>query len=338
MAYNNRILVVDDDPEILDIFKTVLNGKKQGSHINPLNALLTANDPNAKADDHRNFKVDIAQQGEQAYTMIKQAIADKNPYAVLFTDMRMPPGWDGIRTAKEVRQLDQYIEIIVVTAFSDSSISEIVHKVGFTDRLLYLKKPFDEEEILQLADSLSMRWNLEAKVKGMIKVLEGMVDSFFNLKAAIYEADHLEPFLKVALEHISDFLDTPDVFVARLENNDINIKVGLGKFNNGLSQSEHFMTLLKKSMNGEPISKVIHIDQYIVMPISIRKCQDVIVGLLNERKIEGTDQLLQVLARDMSKVFDTVTSMTEMRQEMVAKEERIAELELMLFKGKEYNK
>ncbi|MBF0266549.1 MAG: response regulator [Gammaproteobacteria bacterium] len=330
MAYNNRILIVDDDPEILKIFKTVLNGSGAAKEIDPLNALLTANDPDVNKADHRHFVVDIAQQGEQAYNMIKQAIEDENPYAILFTDMRMPPGWDGVRTAKEVRKLDQYIEIIVVTAFADSSISEIVHKVGFTDRLLYLKKPFDDEEILQLADSLSMRWNLERKVMGMLKVLEGMVDSFFNLKTAIYEEDHLEPFLTLALKHISNFLDTPDVFVARLENGETKIKIGLGKFNNGLSQSDNFISLLKKAVNGDPISKVIRIDQYVVMPISMHKCQDVIVGLINEREIEGTDQLLQVLARDLSKVFDTIASMSELRQEMTAKDKRIAELEAML--------
>jgi len=332
MSYNNRILVVDDDPKILDIFKAVLKNHNNDQAVNPLNALLTENDPLVSNYKHRYFSVDVAQQGEQAYQMIKQAISDKEPYAVLFTDMRMPPGWDGIRTAQEVRKLDHYIEIIVVTAYSDASVSEIVRQVGFTDRLLYLKKPFDDEEILQLADSLSMRWNLENKVKGMIKILEGMIDSFFNLKNAMYEEDNLEPFLRLTLEHISNFLDTPDVFIARIEKINIKIKIGLGKFNNGLSKSNEFMDLLNKTMNGKPVSKVIRINQYVVMPINMHKNQDIIVGLLNEREIEGIDRLLQVLARDMSKVYDTATSMSKLRQEMTLKEKRIIELEEQISK------
>jgi CheY-like chemotaxis protein len=333
MAYNNRILVVDDDPSILSIFESVLNPKKhlqEKSNLSLLTDLL--GDVNNTAtqsleNDKRVFDVETVQQGKDCFYMVKKALQEGRPYGVLFTDMRMPPGWDGIKTAREVRAIDPNIEIIIVTAYSDAPVSEIVKQVGFTDRLLYLKKPFDDEEVLQLADSLSMRWNLEAKVRGMVKILEGMIDSFFNLKTAIYTSDKVEPFLRETLLHISEFLDTPDVFVLRLENGKVILKIGLGRFSTDLDDSVEFKNLLKEISSDTPVSGVLRIDKYIVMPINMKRFQDVIVGLMSEREIEGADKLLDVLARDMARVFDTVTTLADLKSELEEKNDLIKQLE-----------
>lgn len=326
-SYNNRVLVVDDDPEILRIFKSVLQPEKSDADTNPLNDLLKPSGPEEQDQRERCFEVDTVQQGEDGYKLVQQAIDKGLPYSVMFTDMRMPPGWDGVKTAQEVRRIDNTIGIVVVTAYSDASVSEIVSKVGFTDRLLYLKKPFDEEEILQLADSLSMRWNLEEKVKGMVRVLESMVDSFFKLRTAVYQEDELEPFMRRTLEQISAFLDTPDVFLARIQENEVILKIGLGKFSNGLSKNDEFIGLLNESARNEPLSTVLRLKQYIVLPINIRKCQDVIVGLINVHEIEGTDRLLEVLARDMVKLYDAAGVMDSLRKELSEYKQRIHELE-----------
>ncbi len=326
-SYNNRVLVVDDDPEILRIFKSVLQPQKSNAENNTLDALLKPSSPEEQDQRERYFEVDTVQQGEDGYKMVQQAIDKGLPYSVMFTDMRMPPGWDGVKTAQEVRKIDNTIGIVVVTAYSDASVSEIVSKVGFTDRLLYLKKPFDEEEILQLADSLSMRWNLEEKVKGMVRVLESMVDSFFKLRTAVYQEDELEPFMRRTLEQISAFLDTPDVFLARIQDGEVILKIGLGKFSNGLSKNSEFIGLLRESARNKPLSTVLRLKQYVVLPINIQKCQDVIVGLINVHEIEGTDRLLEVLARDMVKLYDAANVMDSLRKELNEYKQRISELE-----------
>jgi CheY-like chemotaxis protein len=326
-SYNDRVLVVDDDPEILRIFKSVLQPQQSNGESNPLTALLKPTSPEESEQHPRCFKVDTAQQGEEGFRMVQNAIDKGLPYSVMFTDMRMPPGWDGVKTAQEVRKIDNSIGIVVVTAYSDASVSEIVSKVGFTDRLLYLKKPFDEEEILQLADSLSMRWNLEEKVKGMVKVLESMVDSFFKLRTAVYQENDLEPFMKRTLEQISAFLDTPDVFLARIQGDEVILKIGLGKFSNGLSKNDEFRQLLNETAREQPISTVLRLKHYVVLPINIQKCQDVVVGLINVHEIEGTDRLLEVLARDMVKLYDAANVMDSLRKELDEYKQRIAELE-----------
>jgi len=86
--------------------------------------------------------------------------------------MRMP-GWDGLKTASEIRKIDKNIEIIIVTAYSDKNRDEILESVGTPEKLLYLKKPFDREEIMQLVLSLTLKWSLEQEVKDQLTVISG---------------------------------------------------------------------------------------------------------------------------------------------------------------------
>ena len=50
-------------------------------------------------DDKRiYFDIDSAFQGQEGLELVKRALDAKNPYALAFVDVRMPPGWDGIET------------------------------------------------------------------------------------------------------------------------------------------------------------------------------------------------------------------------------------------------
>ena len=64
-----------------------------------------------------------------------------------FIDVRMPPGWDGIETTGRIWEVDPEIQVVICTAFSDYSPDEMLAKLGRSDRLLILKKPFDNVEV-----------------------------------------------------------------------------------------------------------------------------------------------------------------------------------------------
>jgi len=332
LPYNNRVLVIDDDQTILDTFVAILGNSQYavGGNMASLSTLLSEDGHSVLKKEKRIFAVDSALQGEEGFQKVRDALEQGKPYSVVFTDVRMPPGWDGVKTAKAIRAIDETIQIIVVTAFSDAPLSDIVKQVGFTDRLLYLKKPFDDEEILQLADSLSMRWNLEVKVRNLMSILENMLDSFFALKMATYSDQELSPFLREMLLQVSRFLDTPDVFLARLENQKIILKIGLGRFADGLTESPEFLKLLDSIIENQRFETVLRIDQYVVMPIYCHRTKSIIVGLLSEREIEGIENLLAVLAKDMAKVYETVYALSELRFDVAAKDKRIKELEATL--------
>ena len=79
-----------------------------------------------------------------------------------FVDVRMPPGWDGIETVNQVWQCQPDLQVILCTAFSDYSREQMIQRLGRSNRLVVLKKPFDNIEVLQLAHALTARQRSES--------------------------------------------------------------------------------------------------------------------------------------------------------------------------------
>lgn len=329
MPYNDRVLVIDDDTEIQQIFRSVLGGIS--GNVGPARAELDillngmTGDRNENQCKSRSFQVDTASQGESGLRKVIRAREEGTPYAVVFVDMRMPPGWDGIRTTREIHQVDPEVQIVIVTAYSDASISEIVSQVGFTNRLLYLKKPFDEEEILQLADSLTMRWNLETKVKGFMQILESILATFSAINFA-GDLQELKGFWLIFLEKLAVFLGTKDIFLARMEDEEIRFKVGLGKFENGITEEESFRKVLAMVSTKGKGNQVCHFGDYLVLPIVMRSCKNVVVGIVQEREVEDVDSLLKALAENAVMIFEQAARMAKMQKEIDALRAREQEL------------
>ena len=66
----------------------------------------------------------------------------------------MPPGWDGLETIRQIREVDPAIQVVLCTAYSDHSWEDIVDDLG-DENLFLLKKPFDPERAVQLAHELA---------------------------------------------------------------------------------------------------------------------------------------------------------------------------------------
>jgi two-component system NtrC family sensor kinase len=92
-----------------------------------------------------------------------------------FVDVRMPPGWDGVETTARIWEADPDLQVVICTAYSDCSWEEMLDKLGRSDRLVILKKPFDRVEVLQLANSLSRKWHLLQESKSKLAGLEETV-------------------------------------------------------------------------------------------------------------------------------------------------------------------
>ena len=101
---------------------------------------------------------------EAAVTAVKESLARNEPFAVVFLDMRMPPGPDGAWAATKIRELDPAVEIVVCTAYSDVDPCEIGGLAPPEDKLSYLQKPFHPHEIRQLTIALSSKWRAERRI------------------------------------------------------------------------------------------------------------------------------------------------------------------------------
>jgi PAS domain S-box-containing protein len=161
---NRRVLVVDDNQAIHEDFRKILVGRPGADRqLAEAEAALFGETPAAAASV--GFEVDAVLQGQEALDRVRQSLQAGRPYAMAFVDGRMPPGWDGIETTARLWEVHPDLQVVICTAYSDYSWDEVFAKLGQSDRLVILKKPFDNVEVWQLAHALTEKWRLHQRAK-----------------------------------------------------------------------------------------------------------------------------------------------------------------------------
>ena len=171
MSTERRILLVDDNRAIHEDFRKILGNTVDGiEELESIESLLFRDIKEEKAT--QSFCLESAYQGEEALSLVRAACEEGRPYAMAFMDIRMPPGWDGIETTAKIWEIDPNMQVVLCTAYSDYSWDEVLERVGQSDRLVILKKPFDNVEVLQMANALTEKWRLLQESKKRIDGLE----------------------------------------------------------------------------------------------------------------------------------------------------------------------
>ena len=186
----NRILVVDDNKSIQQDYKKILNPARHDDGLEELEQLLFGETTSKPSNSV--FDLSFASQGMEACELVQAERNAGREFHMAFVDMRMPPGWDGMETIKHMWEIDPRIYVVICTAYSDRDWSEIAEELNAPERLLILKKPFDDIEVTQLAESLCQKWNsdrqLEAQQEQMKQEIEVQRDKF---EAAHQDAEQL---------------------------------------------------------------------------------------------------------------------------------------------------
>lgn len=169
MSDSYRVLVVDDDAAIRDTYRHILQPPR--SEVGNLEALISGTAPATAG--HTLFQVAAADQGQAAAELHRDAVARGEPFQVAFIDMRMPPGWDGMRTAVALRDQDPAIHIVIATAFSDYDVNALQAALGHD--VMLLRKPFNQEEVYQLARTLCQSWMTRQRLERITADMESRV-------------------------------------------------------------------------------------------------------------------------------------------------------------------
>lgn len=192
---NRRILVIDDNRSIHEDFRKILAPASPADDgFDDDEAALFGTTKQAQT-----FTIDTASQGEEGFNMVKRAQEEGRPYAMAFVDVRMPPGWDGIETTRQIWQVCPDMQIVICTAYADCSWSDVQEQIKPRDRMLILKKPFDIIEVLQLAISLTEKSRLLAESKSHLQDLEERV----KLRTQELEASQMIAYEKASLLDLS---------------------------------------------------------------------------------------------------------------------------------------
>ena len=171
---NRRILVIDDNRGIHNSFREILRGAASDkSTLDEAEARLFGEAPSGRRT--LGFTMESAYQGEEGIELVRAALDKGQPYAMAFVDMRMPPGMDGLETIVKLWELDSDLQVVICTAHSDYGWHDLQAKLGSSDRLLILKKPFDIIEVRQMAEALCSKWELLRRSRHHLEELEARV-------------------------------------------------------------------------------------------------------------------------------------------------------------------
>ena len=195
---NLRVLLVDDQEEIHHDFVEML----QDDRAMASDQAAPDFGPTRTAFELPTFDLQHANSGEEAIVKVDQARRSGRRLAVAYVDIRMPPGIDGVETVRRIRRIDREVEIVIMTAYTDKSLPEIIGGMELLHKLLYIRKPFAREEIQQITLSLAVKWNVE----------QALVDSRRRLKES---HRRLEAVLDATEDGIAMYEDARLVFANR---------------------------------------------------------------------------------------------------------------------------
>ncbi|URW76930.1 EAL domain-containing protein [Sphingomonas donggukensis] len=199
-----RILIIDDEPAMHESYAQSFRPRDAGAGAG-LDAMAAelfgddaADDAGALRPECATFDLTHSMQGLDGVAAVEAALAAGTPYSVAFIDVRMPPGIDGKETARRIRALDPDINLVIVTGYSDFSPLEISRAAGPADKIFYIAKPFEVEEVVQTATALCHRWASDRELAiareamaGHVRLLEEQkLELAANESRAVHMANH----------------------------------------------------------------------------------------------------------------------------------------------------
>ena len=193
MSVLRRILIIDDNKDIHVDFQKVFGGLSNSAHesLDDLESDLFGAEPvdqNCRSP-LMGVRLDSAFQGEEGAQMALQAARSSDPYLMVFVDVRMPPGIDGIQTVKKIWAEAPQLPCVICTAFSDYNWEDISQHLNSSGNLYILKKPFDPIEVLQLAQAIAEKASLSVVADEARRAIEDKLAELERTDSALRETN-----------------------------------------------------------------------------------------------------------------------------------------------------
>ena len=226
--WNYRVLIVDDEAGIHSDFKDMLNPNRRRTLTATLAETFLDKVPENKTSFLPNFELLHATSGEEGQDIICTAKASNRPIAVAYIDVRMPPGIDGVEAIRRIRQIEKNVEMVIMTAYTDKPLPEIVRDMTLLNKLLYIRKPFAPEEVQQITLSLVERWNIEQELG---KKQQQIVTNHQRLKRGFDSAEDAvgmfddEGHLLFANQHYQHLLDLTEDQLRRMSSDELQARM-----------------------------------------------------------------------------------------------------------------
>ena len=129
-----KIMVIDDDPEILESFKKIF--------------------------ENSGFQLFLAKNGVTAIEEIK-----REKYHIAFIDLYMPV-MNGLETMTSLKEGNPDLIAVMISGFRNEQMLEAALKSGASD---YLYKPLDVQDIIGITLKLSRQLGIRSDLEGLFE-------------------------------------------------------------------------------------------------------------------------------------------------------------------------
>lgn len=153
---NRRIFIADDDARVLAAYKSVFEVEED-----TLNFF-------AGTTEQQSFDVSYFSDGESLKLAFAQSLGQNDSVPLCILDMLMP-GKSGLEIAEDLRNLDESVQILIMTAFSDVSAKDVRRRLN--NRVFFQRKPFHAEELLSQVETLLQLWNHQDQARKLNETL-----------------------------------------------------------------------------------------------------------------------------------------------------------------------
>lgn len=161
----------------------------------------------------KDYKVIVAANGQEAIDKVKEHKID-----LMLLDLLMP-GIHGIDVVKEVKKINNEIDIIVLTALDEAKMAWQAQEIGACD---YITKPYQNDELLfrlkKAADSYLKMQETKKEMNLMVRIMRkgydiepGDKEKWLELQKFVEKRLKEENTLPTG-EEIMEFLGGEDVF------------------------------------------------------------------------------------------------------------------------------
>ncbi len=147
-----------------------------------------------------NYRVGAAESAREALHQLEQA-----PWDIVLVDLKMP-GMDGIELLQRIREIDDQIVVVIITAYATVDTAVEAMKIGAYD---YITKPVDPDDISLLIKRALQHRTLSKeniRLKSNIRELQGE-----------YQIIGKSPQIKHCLEMVATVADTESTVLIRGE-------------------------------------------------------------------------------------------------------------------------
>jgi two-component system, NtrC family, response regulator PilR len=120
------------------------------------------------------FEVESAGSGEDALKVL-----ERTPIDLALVDLRMP-GLDGLETLRRIKQLDESVSVVIMTAYATAETAVQALKEGAYD---YIIKPFKVDELRHLVQNALERRRLKAENDRLRGLIQGRFGSLVGRSA-----------------------------------------------------------------------------------------------------------------------------------------------------------